>query len=172
MLLTPGRKGVFFNKKRCTFLKKFKWTYKTLSLYNLHFPKPTFFIFSNPKIRPWPGFFIQKWHQISEDWESPTKCLDLCRVSRSASVSPAWNGGSCRLSVGEVVTLVQGSSRFERALYIYIYICWVSTWWLLMAEIRWSPVEVGRLYPIIYRVLYIQTVVVWEFFHQKQLSNY
>ena len=37
---------------------------------------------------------------------------------------------------------------------------------LLMAEIRRSPCWYGK-YPIIYKVLYIQTVVVWDFLHQQ-----
>ena len=42
----------------------------------------------------------------------------------------------------------------------------------LIEEIRSnSPVEVGRIFPIIYRVLYIQTVVVWDFFHQQYDSH-
>ena len=45
-----------------------------------------------------------------------------------------------------------------------IHICCLCNWWLLMEEIRRSQVEEQVVYPI-------QTVVVWDFFHQKQLSN-
>ena len=32
-----------------------------------------------------------------------------------------------------------------------------------------SPVEGKVVFPMIYRVLYIQKVVVWDFFHQQEL---
>ena len=47
VLLTPGRKGAFSTKK-CTFFLSPNENIRPL-ISHLHFQKPTFFIFSNPK---------------------------------------------------------------------------------------------------------------------------